>query len=269
VAIGNRTALHHADRVEIEVERPLRGDTGVELPQTTGGRVARVDVGLLATRGRVRIHLREPGERQENLAAYFEDRRRFATQASRHGADRRDIRGHVLAREAVATRGGAMKLTIAVHDGDREAVEFRFGGVIDRAFATQALTHLAVEIREIFFRESVLERQHRHRMLDLAELRGGRAGHALRRRILCDELRMRRLDRAQLLHEPVVFRVRNRGLVEHVIAVIVAVDLLAQPRRALGRRRRGHVSPAARTVAGASSDCRSRATRSGVSSSPC
>src|SRR4051794_16260914 len=86
---------------------------------------------------------------------------------------------------------------------------------------------------------------------------------------------MTRLERLQLDHEAVVLGVGNRGLVEHVVAVIVCVDLVAQLVRAFGSARRtaglGHAqaSPAARACGGASSDWRRREMRGAVSSSPC
>ena len=44
----------------------------------------------------------------------------------------------------------------------------------------QPLAHLAIEVDEVFVGEAVLERQHRDRVPRLGELRGRRAGHALR-----------------------------------------------------------------------------------------
>src|SRR6185369_429808 len=79
------------------------------------------------------------------------------------------------------------------------------------------------------------------------------------------------LERLELVHQPVVLGVRNGRLVEHVVAIVVAVDLIAQLRGALrgAGPRHDQDSPAARAWTGASSDCRRRATRCGVSSSPC
>ena len=67
---------------------------------------------------------------------------------------------------------------------------------------------------------------------------GDRRGpHALRRRIRREQLRMLGLERAQLHHEPVVFGVRNLRIVERVIAVVVALQQLAQLRGARAPRR--------------------------------
>ena len=62
---------------------------------------------------------------------------------------------------------------------------------------------------------------------------GDAARHALRGRIGGDQFGVRGFERTQLVHEPVVLGVRHRRLVEHVVAVIVAVDFIAQLRDAL------------------------------------
>ena len=89
--------------------------------------------------------------------------------------------------------------------------------------------------------------------------RARRTGDALRRGVGGDELGVRALERAQLLHQPVVLGVRDLRVVEHVVAVVVLCDLRAQ----LGcarRGRRGHDTALRRS--------RSTAMRCGVSGLP-
>ena len=65
----------------------------------------------------------------------------------------------------------------------------------------------------------------------------GLAAHALGRRIGRDELRMRRLQLEQLLHQQVEFGVCDLWVVENVIAMLVVADFFAQ-RFDLARRTR-------------------------------
>ncbi len=65
-------------------------------------------------------------------------------------------------------------------------------------------------------------------MLHDAERLDRLAANALRRRVRRDQLRVLRLQAAQFAHQSVVLRVGDLGLVEHVIAVVVVVDLGAQ-----------------------------------------
>jgi hypothetical protein len=65
----------------------------------------------------------------------------------------------------------------------------------------------------------------------------------LRRRVGCDQVRVLLLERAQLVEEPVVLGVRDLWVVEHVIAVVVVVDVAAQlvePRLHVLQRRSRH-----------------------------
>ena len=78
-------------------------------------------------------------------------------------------------------------------------------------------------------------------MLDRGEL-GERGGaDPLGGRVGRGQLRILGLEGAELLHEPVVLGVRNLGLVEHIVAIVVVVDLGpqlvdARPRRRQPRR---------------------------------
>ena len=56
---------------------------------------------------------------------------------------------------------------------------------------------------QLVARERVVERQHRHAVLDRRERRRGPATGALRRRIGSDELGVLRLELAQLAHQRV------------------------------------------------------------------
>ena len=65
-------------------------------------------------------------------------------------------------------------------------------------------------------------------MLDLDEALAGLAADALSRRIWRDQIGMFGLDLLQLIHQTVEFGVADLGIIEHVVAVLVMPNLLAQ-----------------------------------------
>ncbi len=74
----------------------------------------------------------------------------------------------------------------------------------------------------------VVEREHRRRMRHLDESLSRLAAHALGRRIRRDQLRMRQLNRLQFVHQDVVISIADLRVVEHVVAVLVMANQLAQ-----------------------------------------
>ena len=81
---------------------------------------------------------------------------------------------------------------------------------------------------ELVAGERVVEREHRHAVLDRRE-RGGRpAARPLRRRVGSDELGMLLLERAQLADQRVELRVGDLGRVEHEVLLVVVLDQLAE-----------------------------------------
>ena len=71
-------------------------------------------------------------------------------------------------------------------------------------------------------------------MTDLAERRQRFAADPLGRRLGGDQFGVFGLQGLEFTEQPVVFRVGNRRLVEHVVAVVVGVDLAAQGGKAFG-----------------------------------
>ncbi|MNJ00120.1 hypothetical protein D3C73_1593730 [compost metagenome] len=65
-------------------------------------------------------------------------------------------------------------------------------------------------------------------MTHLGERRQRRAAHSLGGRVAGDQLGMGRFQRLELVEQAVVFDVRNARLVEHVIAIVVLIQLSAQ-----------------------------------------
>jgi hypothetical protein len=88
-------------------------------------------------------------------------------------------------------------------------------------------------------------------VLDVLELLQRPPPHPLSRRLGDDQLRVRRLQLAQLVEQRVVLVVADLGIVEDVVAMVVMLDLAAQLVRA--RRRTGGAHSPIPCAAGRSS----------------
>jgi hypothetical protein len=193
------------------------------------GRVARIGEGLLAAVTLVCVQALEAGKAHVHLAPHLQHpRRRLRAQAQRHRPDGARVDRDVLAAGAVTTGGGLHQLTRLVAQAHRQPVELGLRGV-DDALAVQALAHAAVEVTQLLLVECVAQRQHGHRVRHLRKRGAGGGAHPLGGGIADDQARMRRLQRLELAHQAVVLGVRDLRVVEHVVAMVVVRDLLAQP----------------------------------------
>ena len=86
----------------------------------------------------------------------------------------------------------------------------------------------AVPVAQFLLVVGIVEREHRPRVLHLDEAFARFAAHALRRRIRRDQLRMRRFQALQLLHQAVKIGVGKFGSVQDVVQVFVMADFFAQ-----------------------------------------
>ena len=155
--------------------------------------------------------------RHVHLAAHLEQRRRVLHRLRDH-VDRQQVVRHVLADLAVAARGAALELAVAVEQRDREAVDLRLGDELDLLVVHVALVEQAAHARlpgaQLVLVARVREREHRLEVLHLLELLERLAAHALGRRVGRAELGVLGLERAQLVEQGVVVGVRDLGVVE-------------------------------------------------------
>ena len=213
-----------ADAVAEEPQRPRRSDPRIELAQAPGGRVARVGELLLAALPLTRVERLEVALVHQHLAAHLEQLRRMGgTQPERDTADGAQVRGHVLARKAVAARRAPNECAVLVGEIDRQPVELRFAAVLDRR-DVERLAHAPVERLDLVVAEGVVDREHRHAVRDGRELLRRRGADALCRRVGSDELGMVGFERLKLAQEAIVLGVADRRRVEHVVAVVRLVD---------------------------------------------
>ena len=225
--------------------RSTAGAVRDQLAQRTRRAVARIRQRLLAMRQRVLVEFLEAGSRHVDLATHFKQRRpALAAQSQRDGPNGPQIGGDILASGAVATRGTLHQPTVLIAQADRQAVELGLG--TERWFVlAQRVADAAHEVAYLLVAEGIGQRQHRDRMPHLGEATVGLLANAMRGGVGIIELWMRRLQRFQFAHQSIVFGVRNRRIVEHVVAVIGVTDLRAQLGNALARIGRHGFRPAA------------------------
>src|SRR6185437_8895167 len=209
---GGERRADEAPGVGEEVQVALGGDLRVELAQRAGGGVARVDVGRLAGGLHRRVQRGEVGVFEVDLAADLDDLRpAVAGEAMRNLANGLQVGGDVLAHPPVAARGALHEDALLVAQRGRETVDLRLGGVGDRVVAeAQETADTGVELARLVVREGVVERQHRHAVLDRGEGRRPRRADLQRGRVLANEVREARLDRRVALLERIVGGVRDR-----------------------------------------------------------
>ena len=211
-------------------ERALRCDRGIELPQRTRRRIARIGEHRLTGGDAFLVHLRESTEREVRLAANFDQRRWcLGLQAQRHVVHRAQIRCDVLTDRAAATCGASHEHTVAIGERYRRTINLQFAAVavgihrVAREFAEPFFPRL-----QFRFIERVVERQHWDEMRVLRQRRLWLAAHAQRWRVRSAQLGMFTLDLLQLAEELVIHHITQRRLIQHVIFVAGSSQLLAQ-----------------------------------------
>ena len=232
-----------AQAVGVEAQRPRGRDGGVELAHRAGGGVARVDIRLFAALTLLRVQALEVIAAHVDLAAHLQHRGQRvgrALQPQRDLADGADVLRHVFAGLAVAARGGLYQHAGLVTQVDGQAVELELrgvghGGCLVGEFELAA--HARVEGASALGAGVGLglDAEHRHRVAHGRQAVEHLADDPLRGRIGAAQRRVRGLQRLQLGEQAVVLGVGDLRRVEHVVAVRMVVQLLAQQRGAVGR----------------------------------
>src|ERR1019366_3937843 len=109
-------------------------------------------------------------------------------------------------------------------------LSFKIDNGMERTVRTFSVTSSPTPrpIGQFFFGVSVVEGEHGRGMLSFDESLARLASHALRRRVRRNQRRMLRLEPLELVHQRVEIGVRDLRIVQHVIAILVVPNLLAQ-----------------------------------------
>ena len=125
-----------------------------------------------------------------------------------------------------------------VDEVDREAVEPWLGSVLDDIRA-ESLAHPLVERGQFLVAERIVQREHGRGMAEAGHALGRRRADPLGGRVRGHELRMSALERLERAEQAIVRPVGDDRTIEHVVAVVVLVDLPTQLGGAAGPRPKG------------------------------
>ena len=159
-------------------------------------------------------------------ADFEQGRNALALELLRDLLDRAQVLGDVLAGDTVATRRADDEATVLVLQRDGETVELGFGDEADRT-GNEPLDARSPR-EQLLVRERVVERQHRHPVLDGREGRRGRPPGRCVGESGVISAGCFALELAELADQRVELGVGDLRLVEHEVVLVVGVDLLAQ-----------------------------------------
>ena len=217
-----------------------RRDLGILLTQAAGGGVARVGEGIAALGIGLVVQTNKAALGHVDLAAYLNGAlavgahvgERRLGQVHGHILDSTDVERHVLARGAIATCGCAYEGAVLVSKGHAQTVDLKLAGIGD-ATGTEGILS-ALEPRVEFVQvHGIVHGIHARHMRDRRKLLAHVAAHALGIAVGRHQVGVGGLDFLQLNEHFVKGGVRDLGRVEHVVAIGVVIELVAQ----LGRTR--------------------------------
>ena len=222
-------ALGVAELVAPERQAPLGGHPGILLAKRAGGRIAGVDICLLAPLDLAGVEPLEGGETQDHLATHFEDWGGRPAEPDGYVGDGAHRVSYVLAGASVAPSGGPNQHAVDIAHRDGQPVELQLhrvrtdGGVLHGRQAllstragragSQGAMHPLVPGAQLFEVERIVERHHgllvAHRREHGVVRRGA---HALGGRVGMDQLGVTCLQGLQLVEQVVEVGVGYLGL---------------------------------------------------------
>ena len=150
-----------------------------------------------------------------------------------HILDGTDVERHILARGAIATCSGAHKGAVLVGKGHAQAVDLELAGIGDAAGTERILGALEPRVKFVQI-HGIVHGIHACHVRDRRKLLAHVAAHALSIAVGRYQVGVGRLDFLQLNEHFVKDGVRDLGRVEHVVAICVVIELVAQLSRARG-----------------------------------
>ena len=217
-----------------------RRDLGILLTQAAGGSVARVGEGVAPLGIGLVVQAHKAALRHIDLAAHLNGTLAVGThvgerrlgQVHGHILDGAHVERHVLARGAIATCGRTYEGAVLVGKRHTQAVDLKLAGIGDAAGTERILGALEPRV-ELVQIHGIVHGIHACHMRDRRKLLAHVAAHALGIAVGRHQVGVGRLDFPQLNEHFVKGGVRDLGRVEHVVAIGVVVELVAQ----LGRTR--------------------------------
>ena len=217
-----------------------RRDLGVFLTQAAGGGVARVGKGVaplgiglfIQTHKAALGHIDLATDLDGTLAVGAHVGERRFGQMHGHILDGTNVERHVLARGAVAARCRAHESAVLVGKRHAQTVDLKLAGIGDATGTERILGALEPRV-ELVQIHGIVHGIHAGHVRDRRKLLAHVAAHALGIAVGRHQVGIGRLDFLQLNEHFVEGRVRDFGRIEHVVAIGVVIELVAQ----LGRAR--------------------------------
>ena len=222
------------------MQRALRGNAAVELPQRPGSRVSRIGEKLFAFRFLTGIERLKVLLMHDAFAADFEHLRILPRELQGNRADRADVFGDVLAHGPVAAGGRRNEDARLVAKRERETVELQFAVVFNGRIGFREAEIMANALvkgfrafaRKVRFR---MNREHRNLVGNLPEALAHGAPDAKRRRRRALQFREARFERSEFIPGAVVLSVGHARRIKNVVLVAPAFDFRLELRHALAR----------------------------------
>ena len=210
------------------------------MAQAAGGGVARVGEGVAALGIGLFIQTNKAALGHVDLAAYLNGAlavgahvgERRLGQVHGHILDGAHVERHVLARGAIATCGRTYEGAVLVGKGHAQAVDLKLAGIGDATGTERILSALkpCVELVQV---HGIVHGIHACHVRDRRKLLAHVAAHALGIAVGRHQIGISRLNFLQLNEHFVKGGIRDLGRIEHVVAIGVVIELVAQ----LGRAR--------------------------------
>ena len=152
-----------------------------------------------------------------------------APQLQGNAANGLHILGHIIAPGTVAPGHGLHQPSVLVDERDGGTVEFQFAHQLE-LLAHQPRAHPVVEGGHLFNRIGVAQRQHGVTVLDLRKGPVDVVAHPLRGRVGVEILGVGLFETLQFVHHLVEGAVVDGRGIQHIVVVVVLIELFAQSR---------------------------------------
>ena len=216
--------------VQIGIKAALAHHLGVLALQCARCRIAGIGKEVFAGPTPLVIQSLETLPGHEHLATYLELLGDVFSGGIKHEGDRADgtnVGRNVVALHTVATGQGLHQFAVPVVQGDGKAVVLQFGTHLE-GLAVKAVGDALVELAHLLQIVGICQGKHRAAVRHGAELVVQVAAHALGGGIGVRHIRILLLQVLQAVHHLVEFLVGDDGGIQHIIIIVMPVQLFPQ-----------------------------------------